>query len=61
MESSIFSMFYRGRNDALICVAPPSEPDLRISRIRLSSWWFYLLEDWSNRAWASSRLYSPSS
>ena len=26
----------RGRNDALICAAPPSEPDMRISRIRLS-------------------------
>ena len=26
---------------------PPSEPDKRISRIRLSGWWFYLFEDWS--------------
>ena len=26
----------RGRNDALICAAPPSEPYMRISRIRLS-------------------------
>ncbi len=41
--------------------SPPSEPDWRISRIRLSSRWFYLREDWSNRAWASSRLNSPSS
>ena len=27
----------RGRNGALYCPAPPSEPDLQISRIRLSS------------------------
>jgi hypothetical protein len=27
----------RGRNETLVCLAPPSEPDLRISRIRLSS------------------------
>ena len=30
----------RGRDGALICAAPPSEPDGRISRIRLSSQWF---------------------
>jgi hypothetical protein len=29
----------------LVSVPPPSEPDWRISRIRLSSWWFYLQED----------------
>ncbi|MFZ2658182.1 MAG: hypothetical protein WAX69_24835 [Victivallales bacterium] len=28
----------RGRESALVCVPPPSEPDWRISRIRLSSW-----------------------
>src|SRR4051794_8974308 len=27
----------RGRDDALVCATPPSEPDGRISRIRLSS------------------------
>jgi len=27
----------RGRDDGQ--VAPPSEPDWRVSRIRLSSWW----------------------
>jgi prepilin-type N-terminal cleavage/methylation domain-containing protein len=27
----------RGRNGTLVCPAPPSEPDWRISRIRLSS------------------------
>ncbi len=32
----------RGRDSALDCATPPSEPDMRISRIRLSSWWFYL-------------------
>jgi hypothetical protein len=37
---------YRGRDGALTCAAPPSEPDWRISRIRLSSRWFYLDEDW---------------
>jgi hypothetical protein len=31
--------FDRGRNDALVCIAPPSEPDKRISRIRLSGRW----------------------
>jgi hypothetical protein len=25
--------------------SPPSEPDVRVSRIRLSGWWFYLRED----------------
>ena len=25
--------------------SPPSEPDVRISRIRLSSRWFYLIKD----------------
>ena len=52
---------YRGRDDTLDCIAPPSEPDWRISRIRLSSRWFYLIEDWSNFIWASTRLKSPCS
>ena len=30
----------RGRDDALVCAAPPSEPYVRISRIRLSGWQF---------------------
>jgi hypothetical protein len=38
-------IFDRGRNDTLVCIAPPSEPDWRISRIRLSSRWSYLNED----------------
>ena len=29
---------YRGRDGALACSTPPSEPDGRISRIRLSDW-----------------------
>ncbi|MEW6375463.1 MAG: hypothetical protein AB1502_06700, partial [Thermodesulfobacteriota bacterium] len=33
---------YRGRDNALVCVTPPSEPDVRISRIRLSGRWYYL-------------------
>jgi len=43
----------------LCCVAPPSEPDWRVSRIWLSGQWFYLREDWSEVAWASTRLKSP--
>src|SRR6185295_2988201 len=33
----------RGRDGALGCAAPPSEPDWRVSRIRLSSWWVALV------------------
>jgi hypothetical protein len=29
-------LYYRGRKDRLASVPPPSEPDVRISRIRLS-------------------------
>ena len=36
---------YRGRDGRLGPAAPPSEPYERISRIRLSSQWFYLEED----------------
>ena len=32
----------RGREGALVCASPPSEPDMRISRIRLSGRRFYL-------------------
>ncbi|MGB6219489.1 hypothetical protein, partial [Haloferula sp.] len=40
-NSAVESVFSdRGRNGALVCAAPPSEPDRRISRIRLSSQWF---------------------
>ena len=35
----------RGREKRLHSNPPPSEPDRRISRIRLSSWWSYLRED----------------
>src|ERR1035437_3486744 len=35
----------RGRKDRLSSVPPPSEPGMRISRTRLSGWWFYLQED----------------
>jgi hypothetical protein len=35
----------RGRKDRLNSVPPPSEPCKRISRTRLSSWWFYPEED----------------
>jgi len=32
---------HRGRKAASECCPPPSEPDGRISRIRLSDWQFY--------------------
>ena len=35
----------RGRDNALVCVTPPSEPCVRFSRTRLSGRWFYLHED----------------
>jgi hypothetical protein len=34
-----------GRAKGIALAPPPSEPDGRISRIRLSGWWFYLIED----------------
>ena len=34
----------RGREDPLVWVSPPSEPDVRVSRIRLSGRWSYLRE-----------------
>ncbi len=46
-EETIYSRPFpdRGRENRLNSVPPPSEPDVRISRIRLSGWWFYLGED----------------
>ncbi|MCA9441495.1 MAG: hypothetical protein KC964_11855 [Candidatus Omnitrophica bacterium] len=35
-----FEDFDRGRESALVCASPPSEPDVRFSRIRLSGRWF---------------------
>src|SRR5262245_50619114 len=35
----------RGRERRLVSAPPPSEPDWRFSRIRLSSWWFTSFED----------------
>jgi hypothetical protein len=35
----------RGRRNRVVPGPPPSEPDRRFSRIRLSSRWFYLQED----------------
>ena len=35
----------RGRKGRLSSAPPPSEPGMRISRTRLSGWWFYLQED----------------
>ena len=32
--------FDRGRDGALVCTAPPSEPSRRFSRTRLSGWCF---------------------
>jgi hypothetical protein len=39
--------------------SPPSEPDLRISRIRLSGQWFYLQEDWQTASRAACKLNNP--
>jgi hypothetical protein len=50
----------RGRDGALSCTAPPSEPDWQISRIRLSGQQFaplWRLE--SSQVWASTRLKRP--
>ena len=35
----------RGRESRTHPTPPPSEPDGRVSRIRLSSRWFYLVKD----------------
>src|SRR5215469_6482622 len=43
----------RGREHRLASTPPPSEPDVRISRIRLSGWWSYLREDRRSKGWAS--------
>jgi hypothetical protein len=51
----------RGRNGALICAAPPSEPCERISRTRLSSQWFAPFRRLAiSSSWASSRQKYPS-
>jgi len=44
-KNAILKRVYRGREDRVNSVPPPSEPDRRISRIRLSSRWFYLEEE----------------
>ena len=51
----------RGRNGALSCTAPPSEPDGRISRIRLSGQWSYHKVGCHAEAWAAARENSPRS
>jgi len=46
----------------MVCAAFPSEPDKRISRIRLPSQWFALLRSLIiSELWATSRQKSPSS
>src|SRR6266404_2671782 len=51
----------RGRENRLSSAPPPSEPDRRVSRIRLSGRWFYLREDGQARARAADRESSPCS
>ncbi|MCP5555320.1 MAG: hypothetical protein H7A54_16895 [Akkermansiaceae bacterium] len=52
----------RGRDGALDCATPPSEPDGRFSRIRLSSQRVTRLRRLAvSFFWASSRQKSPSS
>ena len=46
----------RGREG--LSPSPPSEPCVRFSRTRLSSWWFQH-RDWLARAWASVIVKSP--
>jgi hypothetical protein len=53
------SEYDRGRENRLVSAPPPSEPDVRVSRIRLSSRWFYLREDWRAWAWAICKLNNP--
>jgi hypothetical protein len=45
LRPSALSGAHRGRKDRVVPVPPPSEPDGRISRIRLSGRWSYLKED----------------
>ena len=49
----------RGRESALVCAPPPSEPDVQISRIRLSSRQSPH-RDWHAVAWAALIVNSPS-
>jgi len=44
----------RGRESRLGSAPPPSEPDGRVSRIRLSSRWFYRRADWQTDTWAAA-------
>ena len=58
----VTSFAHRGRDGALVCPAPPSEPCWRISRTRLSSQWFAPLRRLANSdVWASSRQKRPRS
>jgi hypothetical protein len=53
---------YRGRDEALVCPTPPSEPDWQISRIRLSGQRFAPLRRLAiSSSRAASRLKSPCS
>ena len=51
----------RGRDGALSCAAPPSEPYRRISRIRLSSRWCYRSHGLAAYAQAATQENSPCS
>ena len=60
VAGGFFSFSYdRGRER--LPPPPPSEPDVQISRIRLSGWWSYPQGDWPARAWARCKLKSPCS
>ena len=52
---------HRGRDGALSCAAPPSEPYRRISRIRLSSRWCYRSHGLAAYAQAATQENSPCS
>src|SRR5213083_639322 len=50
---------HRGREKPRL--PPPSEPDVRVSRIRLSSWWFTVVrtDSWRHGPWSGYRAPVP--
>ena len=53
-----FAGFDRGRESG-IAAPPPSEPDVQISRIRLSGQWVLKRKTVTVNSWAFSKLNSP--
>ncbi len=61
LQQECRGLLNRGRERRLVSPPPPSEPDWRISRIRLSSWWFYLVEGCRASTMADSSVINPCS